>query len=375
MPWHGDESGSHGRVVRRHLVHGLACALVVATIGGCGTTPDDAGPTAPVSVAAISPADLSEPGPYGVGITALTLPKLSGVAYYPAAAQGSEAARDAQPDSSAAPYPVVLGNLNMALLSGEHLASHGFVFLALMSPLTTEEVDGAVAFTSVLDGVAEVVEHPFAGITDTEHAGVMGYSGESLFALMLAGARIDPDHYAAVCADPPRGWDDEFLDLACSQEWWETIVEQADLAGITTPDGLWASQGDPRIKASMPMGPRGFYLTGVDGLAAATAPILLAVGGEDTERLMETAEILDGYPVGLADAVTFVGAGHDMIYAPDVQAELNRLAVAFMTQHLKGNDQYAEVLTPEFIDSSAEAPDEHPAFDKMMWGVPTGAGY
>ena len=64
-----------------------------------------------------------------------------------------------------------------------------------------------------------------------------------------------------------------------------------------------------------------------------------------------------------------------MIYATDVQAELNQLAVAFMTQHLKRNDQYAEVLTPEFIESSAEAPDEHPAFDKMMWGVPTGAGY
>ncbi len=93
MPWNGEENGSHGRVVRCHLVHGLACVLVVATIGGCGTTPDDAVPTAPVSVAAISPADLSEPGPYGVGITALSLPKLSGVAYYPAAAQGSEAAR------------------------------------------------------------------------------------------------------------------------------------------------------------------------------------------------------------------------------------------------------------------------------------------
>ena len=30
-----------------------------------------------------------------------------------------------------------------------------------------------------------------------------------------------------------------------------------------------------------------------------------------------------------------------------------------MTQHLKGNDQYAEVLTPEFIESSAEAPDDY----------------
>ena len=375
MDWGKGDRGARGVLVRRLWVESLVCVLVVATVGGCGTSSDDAIPRAPVSVAAISPAELSEPGPFGVGITSVSLPQVSGVAYYPGANPGAEAVRDAEPDASTAPYPVVLGNLNMAAVVGEHLASHGFVFLGLMSPLTTEEVDGAVAFTALLDGVADDVEHPFAEIADTDHAGVMGYSGESLFALMLAGARIDPDYHAAVCADPPRRWGERFLDLACSEQWWDTIVEQADLAGITTSDGLWATQADPRIKASMPMGPRGFYLTGVDGLAAATTPILLVVGGEDTERLMETAEILDAYPNGLAEAVTLVGADHAMIFEPDVQAVVRRLAVAFLTQHLKDNDQYAEVLTPEFINRSAETPDEHPTFDQMMWGVPAGSGY
>lgn len=372
MRWSKGDNGKS--LVLRLWVGALVCVLAVATVSGCGPSPDDTVPTAPMSVAALSPAHLSDPGPFGVGITALSLPEVSGVAYYPAAAQGAGAVRDAQPDASGARYPVVLGNLNMAEVVGEHLASHGFVFLGLMSPLTTEEVDGAVAFTTLLDSVADDVEHPFAEIADTDRAGVMGYSGESLFALMLAGARIDPDYHAAVCADPPRGWGAEFLDMACSQEWWETIVEQAALAGITTTHALWASQGDPRIKASMPMGPRGFYLTGVNGLAAATTPILLVVGGEDTERLMETAEILDAYPPGLAEAITFVGADHLMIYSPDVQAEVRRLAVAFLTEHLKDNDQYAEVLTPAFINGSAEAT-EHPTFDQMMWGVPAGSGY
>jgi hypothetical protein len=304
---------------------------------------------------------------------------LSVIAYYPAITEGSSATRgrDAEPDPSAAPYPVVLGNTNMANVVGLHLASHGFVFLALSSPLVTEEVDGAIAFSGVLDGVAALDQHLLTGIADTDHAGVMGYSGESLFALMLAGARIDPDHYAAVCADPPEGWGSEFLGLACSEDWWETILERADLAGITTSDGLWESQGDARIRASMPMGPRGFYLTGPDGLASATAPILLVVGAEDTERLMETAEILQAYPAGLAEAITFVGpeAGHLMIFNSDVQAEVRRLAVAFLTLHLKGSGQYSEVLTPEFIDRSSEAPDTHPTYEKMIWGVPEGSGY
>lgn len=251
------------------------------------------------------------------------------------------------------------------------------VIIALVTPLITEEVDGAIAFSGVLDGVAALDEHLLTGIADTDHAGVMGYSGESLFALMLAGARIDPGYHAAVCADPPEGWGRDFLDLACSEEWWETVVERANLAGIITSDGLWESQGDARIKASMPMGPRGFYLTGADGLASATAPILLVVGGEDTERLMETAEILKAYPTGLAEAITFVGpgAGHLMIFESDVQAEVRRLAVAFLTLHLTGDDRYAEVLTPEFIGRSAEAQDTPTTSRKMIWGVPVGSGY
>ena len=90
---------------------------------------------------------------------------------------------------------------------------------------------------------------------------------------------------------------------------------------------------------------------------------------------METAEILEACPAGLAEAVTFVGAGHSMISKPDVQAAVRRLAIAFLTLHLKGNDQYAEVLTPGFIEKSAEAPDTHPAFEQMLWGVPAGSGY
>lgn len=360
----------------------LASLLVIASAGACGTSSGNESSKTRASVAPIDPAELADPGPHGVGTASLSFPNgddepLSVIAFYPAIAEGSSATRDAEPDPSAAPYPVVLGNTNMAEVVGLHLASHGFVFLALSTPLVTEEVDGAIAFSGVLDGVAALDQHLLTGIADTDHAGVMGYSGESLFALMLAGARIDPDHYAAVCADPPEGWGSEFLGLACSEEWWETILERADLAGITTSDGLWESQGDDRIRASMPMGPRGFYLTGPDGLASATAPILLVVGGEDTERLMETAEMLQAYPTGLAEAITFVGpgAGHLMIFNSDVQAEVRRLAVAFLTLHLKGTDQYSEVLTPEFIGRSFEAPDTHPTYEKMIWGVPEGSGY
>ena len=131
----------HHGVSERRLAPVLASVLVMATIvAGCGTSSDDGSSETTATVAPISPAKLSDPGPYGVGTTPWSLPNgddepLTGVAYYPAIATGPTPAIVGEPDLTAAPYPVVLGSINMASVVGSHLASHGFVFLSLFTPL------------------------------------------------------------------------------------------------------------------------------------------------------------------------------------------------------------------------------------------------
>ncbi len=327
--------------------------------------------SAPGDDISLDPAALDDPGTHSVGIARLDLPggiRDSSTAYvsYPALESGTDVA----PDLSGAPYPVVLGTAGMGLTVGSHLASHGFVFVALSDALETEEIDGPVEFSAALDGLDTLEGSALTGMADTMRAGVMGYSGESLFALMLAGARIDPAHHAAECAQPPEAWGDVFRDLVCSEDWWATLQDRARLAGIFTEEGLWGSLGDPRILASMPMGPRGFYLTGADGLASATVPILMIVGGGDLERRMETAAILESYPEGLAQAITFEGAGHMMIFDGDVQAQIERFAVLFLGLHLQGIEEYRPLLSAEFVEQQAVALGDMLTFDGLVWGVP-----
>ena len=104
----------------------LASLLTIASAGACGTSSDNESSTTRASVAPIDPAELADPGPHGVGTASLSFPNgddepLSVIAYYPAIAEESSATRDAEPDPSAAPYPVVLGNTNMAEVVGLHL--------------------------------------------------------------------------------------------------------------------------------------------------------------------------------------------------------------------------------------------------------------
>jgi hypothetical protein len=96
----------------------------------------------------------------------------------------------------------------------------------------------------------------------------------------------------------------------------------------------------------------------------------MIVGSEDTERAMETAGILEDYPTGLASAITIIGNDHMLVFDSDAFAQLQGFALAFFSQQLKGEEDYAQYLTREFVEEVAPL-GESITFDALAWGVPT----
>ena len=99
---------------------------------------------------------LAARGAFGVGRTSYeaTNPHnnespLQVAVYYPAVTAGFRVEPDAPPDASAGPYPVIIGVDNQALFA-PHLASHGFVVLAMHTQAPTEEVDTPSELSSAL---------------------------------------------------------------------------------------------------------------------------------------------------------------------------------------------------------------------------------
>ena len=387
---------------------GLGCALLL--LAGCGgqaanTTTTVAQPvtttrvpvstTAPptttttttttstttTSALAAGGAALGAPGPYGVGRTDLTTVDAAREdrrvwvqVFYPAETGSSTPQEDAVPDTSGAPYPVVLGDTSIGRGFGAHLASHGFVFLAMRNQtggmtLSTDMIDWPIDQMVALDTLEALDSHPLTGLADTSHTGAIGYSFGSWNALMLAGARIDPEHYLSTCAARPEGWSDYWWQYVCGDpQLWDRIAARAVEVGIATPEGLWAPMGDERIKAVMPMGPEGFDLIGPEGLAAVTVPALFIAAQDDQYNTYfpATTSLFEYYPN--AELITFMGADHMMPFDPDVRIQMGRFAVAFFGYHLAGREDFAPYLTKEFVEQVAPGLGAADSY-ALVWGL------
>ena len=360
-----------------------ATVPVTTTTVPTATTTATAASTTTTSALAAGGAALGVPGPCGVGQTNLTTRDAAREdrrvwvqAFYPAGTESSTPQEDAAPDTSGAPYPVVLGDASIGADLGPHLASHGFVFLAVRgqsswgTTLSTDMIDYPLDQMVALDTLEALDGHLLTGLADTSRAGAIGYSFGSWDALMLAGARIDPEHYLSTCAARPEGWSDNWWQYVCGDlEIWELIGARAEEVGIATPEGLWASMGDGRIKAVMPMGPEGFDLVGPEGLAGVTAPALLVAAENDQYNDYDpaTTSLFEYYPN--AELITFVGADHLMIFEPDAVAQIGRFAVAFFGYHLAGRDDFAPYLTEEFVEQVAPGLGASDSFTTLVWGL------
>lgn len=382
------------------------CLLLVVLVAACGTAtpptepvPDAAGPTAaPAAQPPPPPAEpvpdaagLAEPGPYGVGVTLVPVTdearggrSVTFKAWYPAVTEGESTVTEAPADRRGAPYPVVVGSTDMYELVGKHVASHGYVVMASVGNVAgwgSGTLDLVLDRVLALDHLASIGEGPLEGLADTNRAGVVDYSYGTVPALMLAGARIDPAYYREACGsagdEPPfdpalLSWSWGMLKRYYCQgaaENWEAFSGHATDLGVATDSGLWASMADDRIKAVVAGGPEGRWLFGEEGLAAAAVPVLFFAGSADDINVydFETRFLFDhlGSSAGL---VTFVGADHMLVYDSAAREQIERLATAFLGLHVKGDERYAEYLSPEFVETVAPALAPSTGYQTLLWG-------
>jgi len=211
------------------------------------------------------------------------------------AAISGRALADATPDTTGAPYPLVVispgfgvGRSAYAWLA-EHLASHGFAVIALEH---AERVDeslstfwrGAIVrpndISAVLDyAEAQTVNGAWTEPIDMSQIAVVGHSYGGYTALAMAGATLNLSEMTTFCdaaeaAGDPSVWLCGLILPYAS--------DMATLAGLDAiPDGLWDSWGDARVDAIVPMAGDAYFF-GESGLANVTVPVMALGGTADT---------------------------------------------------------------------------------------------
>jgi len=280
----------------------------------------------------------------------------------------SRAFRDALPDDSGGPYPLIIMShglggtrLQMTYL-GDNLASKGYIVVAI------DHADGAVGLESIQTGTlyrpldiqfvlnemaaqgAADSDSFLAGIVDAENTGLIGYSYGGYGTLVAAGAGIS-----------------------------EGIVSNPLLSpgGATAVNAAGTAQRDPRIKAVYAFAPFGndlsaLGLAGVsfwdaDGLAAIDIPLFVEVGSEDDVALYETgaAAIYEGATNSERYLLTMLEARHNV--APNPQPPTDSLDVWFRhgepvwdAQHL---NNIAQHFTTAFFGLYLKGMDYAPYLD------------
>jgi predicted dienelactone hydrolase len=158
-----------------------------------------------------NPFPLSDPGPYQFGthqykfLDTNRMNKEIGLyVWYPAMlpkdAEPSRYNFDAEPDLSAAPYPVILSSAKSGLIFDPHLATYEFVVVGVDGQDSEDNwvnwlIDFPLDQISTLDQIASHQLDDLEGMIDSNRVGVLGYSLDSYNALALCGACIDPDFY------------------------------------------------------------------------------------------------------------------------------------------------------------------------------------
>ena len=318
---------------------------------------------------------LTEPGPYGVRLKILHLVDpsrenwtLDTLVWYPAdktdatpVRRGSLNLRDALPDRSGAPYPLIIFSHGWLETSSqlsqvmEHLASQGYVVAAPThhdtTPLKFELVDRPLDIMLVLDQLAAITDGDLAGMIDTNNVGLMGYSAGGGAVLEMLGLARDPTYYVAWCAQhlELKTWD-------CNPPAWvghwdfDAIAEyRAQLGLQALPDGTWAPFGDERIHAVLALAPLGVALTTEEMQAAVTTPTMILMGTRDELLDYEGNAVRTYTYLGTDDRylITLVGGTH-MFYPAHQEVPLH-FAVAFFGDYLKGDNTYAPYLTAEHL--------------------------
>jgi predicted dienelactone hydrolase len=345
-----------------------------------------------VTIAQDTALPLAKPGPYPVGVQTMTFVdqnrkgrELVTEVWYPAAtppekqsasAEIATALRDAPSERKGAPYPLILyshghgGSRTELIYFAYHLTSHGFVVAAMDHPGDTiyppfDAVDRPLDILFVLDQFAKLTKGDLAGIIDSEHSGVAGYSEGGLTTLEVTGAQRDPIYHADWCAKYPTA----YPRLCMPRADFEKIeAYHAQLYPATKANEPWPPFTDKRIRAVLPLtgGPGPVF--GDHGLTVATVPTLLMAGTADTGAPYKWAAAYVYQHLGSKDRylLSFIGADHLFGYSATTPQKpfILHFATAFFGYYLQGQEGYADYLTAKFVDSL-----NHPSDQSVAWGV------
>lgn len=276
--------------------------------------------------------------------------------------------KDAPPDMSGAPYPLLLSSSKLGFIFASSLVSHGFVYAGVNGIDTYKiydqnMIDQPLDMLFALSMLADDPPEWLAGLADTDMAGMLGYSFDGYNSLAVSGVRMDPQAYLAHCAEldsaqpPPEDWYLEYLCTVAKN--WDEFEAHAGKEITESADGLWQPMTDARIKAVMPMGPDGRWLFNERGLAAADRPVFIINAEQEEFYLDEAAYIFEHLGSKDKYLVTFLERAHMMIYDAPSVTQMMHFANAFFGYYLQGREDYAQFYSKEFVD-------QH---DDLAWGI------
>ncbi len=400
-------------VMRRKWIVGLFSLLLAAGLAVGTMWPLCAG-----AVGTDHPSDTpayGRPGGQPVGSRALIMGEASGLAlsiWYPAVRGGEGGAAVAYPyqiklpaagavtiatdvgyavpeaaaDLSSGPFPLVILSPGFAMSGSsygwlaEHLASHGFVVLALEHDEAMNPESGlwraAVRRPREIQAVFAYLEAAvrpggaLAGLVDPEAVAVMGHSYGGYTALAAAGARLDSAGFARHCEEAardrhPAAW---LCDMLLPH-----LPEMAAAAGLDgLPEGLWPDWSEPRVDAVVSLAGDAFFF-GAAGMAELEVPVLAIGGTADrdspyawgTRPTYDYAASARKAVVALTEAEHMIftnGCGCVPLYARPVAGEfcadavwdrqrahdwIGHFTTAFLLAELKQDVRAAAALAPE----------------------------
>jgi predicted dienelactone hydrolase len=312
-----------------------------------------------------------------------------------------QAIHDAAPETTGAPYPLVVWSPGSGATHfynpylAEHLASQGFVVIALSHPgnairdtimaSTSDEANetflmaGATNLVTRPRDISQIIDYAttlsesdetLTGMIDLEHIAVAGHSYGGTAAFAIGGARLDLD---GMREDYANATDLSWAAKGNEREngifaYLDEIVAAAGLDAA--PEGLWPAMSDSRVDAIVGVGPALDFF-GPEGSSYVSVPGMFLFGTLDSEETEELAfyRPYESLPVPRA-MVQFDNADHyifgmcgdvwlstdfaytcmDSVWDMDRTHDLtDHFVTAFLLYELKGDEEAHAALMPDAV--------------------------